>query len=471
MAIGAANRQQMNPAQFVSQVNADGLFRPGDYSRPENYMGNVNTTEYARLVQDAMQKQAAFEAAYQQQQDDLGWNIVNNIQATLSKGAVTAGQMENYRAQALTNELTREFGRQEKQAELESKQATTDRSKFDLAIDREFKRDDMRSLLESRKAATESTQAGTENTREATRAKRAEFPFIARSQEAQIAAQEASAAEAARRIEKDLLAETKRRNSILTLNQENERIDSLLTKAKNGEKQAYELLMDYSMPYGLEEGAPEEYGKLREKLLLAQKMATDSETRALSEKSRLGYELLAQKLYLDNPAGRPVAAKIVSILKRSPGFLGFEQEEAIQNAFNIYKTQINPSTKLNLPTILDNYSTASKDEKLMLRRDAQEKDRKSLFDPKPTLREKISLFKAASETLGGMGPEIPSDDPTRLEAETVLRSISQDPQIADPAMRQRLLIEKMRLQNTPVKQNNKKQDVQKANLQNLEIYQ
>lgn len=466
MALGSQNKQQMNPAQFVRQVNPEGLFRPGDYSRPA-FDGNVNTDSLVRSAQEAMQRQAEFEIAYQEQQNNFGWDLLAKVQAALDKGVTTGISQERLRGMTFENDLAREFGRQERQADLESKQAGTRQtqaqareSEVRTGLVEKYGDRDTRTVIEAREAETD--------------AKRAELPFVGRAQEARIAADETQTAVNQKALEDAVLKEAKRRNAFKTLNEENMRIDNLLVKARNGEKRAYETLMTYATPYGLEEDAPQEFGALRERLLLAQKMATDSATRELSEKSRLGYELLAQKLILESPSGRPIASRIISILKTNPGFLGFEQEEAIQTAFNVYKTQINPSTKLNLPQILDSYSIQSTDERTRLRREAQERDRRNIFAPERGFKDTASLINAASRILTSpTGFDVSQE--VKNEASALLLSLTQDPELrlVDPQIRTRILIEAEKIQQSqPGKEPGKKpkQDVQRANQQNFDIY-
>ena len=470
----------MNPAQFVGQYSPEGLFRPGNYSQV-NYNANFDPSNFASLVQDAMQKQAAFEAAYQARQNNMGWEIADQIQSTLDKGAITAEKFERIRTQAIQNRLNEKYGERQALADLEGKEADTERKQFDLAMDREFKQRDMRSLLDQRDASIESTKAGTESTKEATRAKRAEFPFVARAQEAMIGAQEAATRAsqdqsevAARTREAEVIKEIQRRDAFSILNKENQTVDDLYQRAMAGDIKAFERLENYNVPYGLEEHLPQQLKQFTDKVQELKKLATGSQTRLLSETSRNSYERLAQKLYTDSPAGRPIAAKIIEILRSKPGFLGFEQEQQIQDAFNVYKTKINPSTKLALPVIEDNYSFAPREEREARREKAQEADRRNRFSEPKNFKDVSSLLSAASRIISAP-PGFDVTEQAKNEATALLMSLTQDPELrlVDPEIRSRVmfLADQIRLKQESTAGGKKPtQDAQRANQQNFDTY-
>jgi len=84
MALGAANRQQMNPAQFVPQVNADGLFRPGDYSRL-NFDASVPLEGYVRGSQQQMQEQTAADATRLAAEEARPFALANQLLSIMDK--------------------------------------------------------------------------------------------------------------------------------------------------------------------------------------------------------------------------------------------------------------------------------------------------------------------------------------------------------------------------------------------------
>ena len=85
MALGSANKQQMQPAQYVNAVNAEGLFRPGNYSAPNSNPGLFRPQDTVPLVQDQMQKTTKDNLARQALQDAEPWAVLERMQSVLEK--------------------------------------------------------------------------------------------------------------------------------------------------------------------------------------------------------------------------------------------------------------------------------------------------------------------------------------------------------------------------------------------------
>lgn len=343
MAIGAQNRQQMNPAQFVSAADMGRLVDPRDYSRPNFSATAFQPDDAMRLVQDAMQKQAAFEAAFQQEQRDYGWQIVDRVQSTLDKGVTTAGKFENMRAQANVNQLDEKYGDEERKADL----------------------DQARSLLEQRKAQTEGTRADTAG-------KLRENELLGKYGERKLKSEIESTevnTEANRNTFAQAIMDREKKQALFGIAaDEASRIHNLYQSAVTGDSAAYDRLFSYALPTDLFQDRTLS-DQIKTQLEEARQSARRSKTRELSMKSRDGYEDFAQKLYTDGPKGQALAARVVGILNQTPGFLTADQQEAIQNAYEVYKTRINPNTQVQLPEIIDT---------LDARRKAREADREEL---------------------------------------------------------------------------------------------
>jgi len=111
MALGAANRQQMNPAQFVSQVNADGLFRPGDYSRL-NFdasvpLEGVSLEGYVRGAQQQMQEQTAADATRLAAEEARPFALANQLLSIMDKSQPNLQRLQ-YKDAFETNMLMNE---------------------------------------------------------------------------------------------------------------------------------------------------------------------------------------------------------------------------------------------------------------------------------------------------------------------------------------------------------------------------
>ena len=452
MALGSANRQQMAPAQFVAQVNPEGLFRPGDYSRL-GFDASVPLEGYVRLAQDAMQKQAAYEAAYQEQQNNLGWELVDRVQSAVSKGQVTAGQFENMRAQAITNRLNERFGDEERQAELDQKKASTreaqarsSMTEFDLGLKRKYGEEEARSLVDQRRAQIESTQATTEGTRQNNQLN---AEFGRQDRQADLESKQVTTESAKDTLSQAILEREKRKALVGIASDESRTIHKLYELAKNGEEAAYNRLFDYAIPADLLED-PKLAAQLKEQLDSAQRNAAASKTIELSKKSRLGYEQFAQKLYTDGPKGQALAARVVGILNQTPGFLTADQTEAIQSAYEVYKTRINPGTQVRLPEIIDT---------LEARREARETDRQASVRQPLSDSTTNATIRAWTTVLQDMAASQDQKDMALAILETVAR---RSPELLDPRILTMIQLKRASQENAGTTKPNAAQD-NKAN--------
>ena len=113
MALGASNKQQMQPAQYVSPVNADGLFRPGNYSNPNFNSDGFRPQETMALVQNQMQQTTKDNAARQALQDGESWGVLERMQSVLEKSQPNLERIKYNRAmdmQSLLNNEIRTIG-------------------------------------------------------------------------------------------------------------------------------------------------------------------------------------------------------------------------------------------------------------------------------------------------------------------------------------------------------------------------
>jgi len=113
MALGASNKQQMQPAQYVSAVNADGLFRPGNYSNPNFNSDGFRPQETMALVQNQMQQTTKDNAARQALQDGESWGVLERMQSVLEKSQPNLERIKYNRAmdmQSLLNNEVRTIG-------------------------------------------------------------------------------------------------------------------------------------------------------------------------------------------------------------------------------------------------------------------------------------------------------------------------------------------------------------------------
>lgn len=463
MAIGAQNRQQMSPAQFVGQANEGRLVDPRNYSSPNFNAQAFQPQETMRLVQDAMQKQAAFEAAYQEQQTNMGWNMLNQVLASLDKGAVAAGRYEDMKAKALANQLDQEFGKQERQADLESKRTQTAMNAFDLGLKQKYGEEEARALLDQRKAQTKGTEADT-------RAKQIEAGLVEkfgeRSREAEIRSSET----AARVNESQLLAAERTLALRALAGSEINKIRKLYTEASQlSDGVAFDRLNSYELPAELMEN-PEAYSAVMAELEKNKGQAAENESIKLNKLSRQGYERLAQKLYLDSPQGQKFGAYIKEVLNQSRGFLTSQQTEMIQTAFEKYSREINPRTKLKLPEIistLDTLAGGQRDERIAQTR---EKDlmRQTQARISDTALNQLMATAVKAQDDFATPQAIKDELMSSVLGQLRMRGLSDDKiQLQIQMMR-----EAERVNNAKGAGGSKPaQNVQKANLQNLETYQ
>jgi hypothetical protein len=113
MALGAANKQQMQPAQYVNAVNAEGLFRPGNFSSPNVNTGLFRPQETMPLVQSQMQQTTRDNVARQALQDAEPWAVLERMQSVLEKSQPNLERIKYNRAmdmQSLLNNEVRTIG-------------------------------------------------------------------------------------------------------------------------------------------------------------------------------------------------------------------------------------------------------------------------------------------------------------------------------------------------------------------------
>lgn len=395
MALGAQNKQQMAPAQFVGQYRPEGLLPPGNYSRLD-FDASVPLEGYVRMAQDAMQKQAAFEAAYQERQNNMGWDLVDRVQSTLDKGVQTSNRFENMKAQALANQLTEQFGVQEKRAALDLVQAQIAK---EIALGDKAKTD--AKYAEPMAKATLGKEEATKD-KAVTDAK-----YAGPRAEAEISQSlsgtnlnNINAEINLGRFIQEREAEILRLEAVREANRENKKIYDLYLKARNGgDLNAFKQLENYALPDFVAQYAPEAFNQSFIELEKARASLAGSDLINLAEKSKYGFNRLAAKLQTEGPRGVQMGLYIAEIVRENPNILSSEQVRRIIDAFEYYKKNINPNTKLNLPQILDNFDmqdSASRDEAL---RRAQDKVTAERLGKTMSASERNSLVRGATSIL------------------------------------------------------------------------
>jgi hypothetical protein len=108
MALGSANKQQMQPAQYVNAVNADGLFRPGNYSAPNFNSAGFRPQETMALVQNQMQQTTRDNAARQALQDAEPWAVLERMQSVLEKSQPNLERIKYNRSMDMQSLLNNE---------------------------------------------------------------------------------------------------------------------------------------------------------------------------------------------------------------------------------------------------------------------------------------------------------------------------------------------------------------------------
>jgi len=109
MALGASNKQQMQPAQYVNAVNADGLFRPGNYSAPNFNSAGFRPQETMPLVQSQMQQTTRDNAARQALQDAEPWAVLGRMQSVLEKSQPNLERIKYNRSMDMQSLLNNEL--------------------------------------------------------------------------------------------------------------------------------------------------------------------------------------------------------------------------------------------------------------------------------------------------------------------------------------------------------------------------
>lgn len=109
MALGASNKQQMQPAQYVSAVNADGLFRPGNYSNPNFNSDGFRPQETMALVQNQMQQTTRDNVARQALQDAEPWAVLERMQNVLEKSQPNLERIKYNRSMDMQSLLNNEL--------------------------------------------------------------------------------------------------------------------------------------------------------------------------------------------------------------------------------------------------------------------------------------------------------------------------------------------------------------------------
>jgi len=94
MALGAQNKQQMAPAQFVARPTMGQLVGPGQYSATNYDAAGFRPQETSRMVQDALQNQTRIDDARSAAEEADTFRTVNNILSTLDKSQPAIDRMK-----------------------------------------------------------------------------------------------------------------------------------------------------------------------------------------------------------------------------------------------------------------------------------------------------------------------------------------------------------------------------------------
>jgi len=109
MALGLANKQQMQPAQYLIPVKEDGLLRPGNYSAQNVNTGLFRPQETMPLVQSQMQQTTRDNAARQALQDAEPWAVLERMQSVLEKSQPNLERIKYNRAMDMQSLLNNEL--------------------------------------------------------------------------------------------------------------------------------------------------------------------------------------------------------------------------------------------------------------------------------------------------------------------------------------------------------------------------
>lgn len=110
MAIGAQNRQAMNPAQFVSAANEGRLVDPRNYSNPNFNPQLFNPGASVPLVQEAMQDQARQNAALDAVNEARPFGVINQVLSILDKAQPNIESLKFEQAARVNQALNKDLG-------------------------------------------------------------------------------------------------------------------------------------------------------------------------------------------------------------------------------------------------------------------------------------------------------------------------------------------------------------------------
>lgn len=443
MALGSQNTQKMSPAQFVGQFNPQDLVRPGNYSQP-NFDYRFDPFEYTKLVQDAMQKQAAFESAYQAKQNNMGWDLVDQIQSTLDKGAVTAQKMAELRRKNLETDLYEEFGRREALAKIEGIEEDTLTSRQNRELESEFGRPTREAKLRLDNATADKTRKEVEHYDADAESLRASRASTARANDIQSTILEKTGLDAARadidsktvntdKMRADLTTEAEKRQKEIQLtalaNQEMAKIDMLYQQVVSlGDVNAVDKLDTYAFPAELFE-APDKLKRLREMRDKAFQAASGSQLVAKNKLVRRGWMAYANQAYLEGPNGALVAAKVTEVLRQTQGQLGPDQIGALLELSETYEKKLNPKTKLRAPSIVDIGGEPLTKETYTLEMDKAKEEDRAKRAREPLTSDDVNAFLRAWTVVY----DKTMDEDARARALAVLTTLSsKNPEILDP---------------------------------------
>lgn len=110
MAIGAQNRQNMNPAQFVTAANEGRLVEPKNYSSPNSNPQLFNPGASVPLVQEAMQDQTRQNNALDAVNEARPFGLLNQVLSSLDKAQPNIEALKYEKAMRTNALLNQELG-------------------------------------------------------------------------------------------------------------------------------------------------------------------------------------------------------------------------------------------------------------------------------------------------------------------------------------------------------------------------
>jgi hypothetical protein len=110
MAIGAQNRQNMNPAQFVTAANEGRLVDPKNYSSPNFNPQSFNPGASVPLVQDAMQAQTRQNNVLDAENEARPFALLNQVLSSLDKAQPNIEALKYEKAMRTNAALNQELG-------------------------------------------------------------------------------------------------------------------------------------------------------------------------------------------------------------------------------------------------------------------------------------------------------------------------------------------------------------------------